>query len=124
MATLDASPANAEAIQAWDGPLFERFVRFRHVLTAGLGAHGEEARRLPPPQRGWRVLDIGCGFGDTTHRIAGLVGPDGEAVGVDAAPRFIETARGEAAESDTPNARFEVRDVQLDDLAGPYEMAF
>jgi hypothetical protein len=35
--------ANEEAIRAWDGPLFDRFVRFRHLLTGGLGAHGEEA---------------------------------------------------------------------------------
>ena len=35
--------ANAEAIEAWDGPLFERFVKFREIVTTGLGAHGEEA---------------------------------------------------------------------------------
>ena len=77
---------NAEAIAAWDGPLFDRFVRFRDIVTTGLGGHGDEALRLYPPQVGERVLDIGCGFGDTTQQIAALVGPDGEAVGVDAAP--------------------------------------
>ena len=76
---------NAEAIQAWDGPLFDSFVKFRHIVTTGLGAHGNEALRLHPPQEGERVLDVGCGFGDTTQQIAGLVGPSGEAVGVDAA---------------------------------------
>jgi ubiquinone/menaquinone biosynthesis C-methylase UbiE len=116
--------ANAEAIAAWDGPLFERFVRFRHVLTTGLGAHGEQALRLAPPQRGWRVLDIGCGFGDTTQHIARLVGPVGEAVGIDAAPRFIETSRAEAADAGVENARFVVGDVQADDLPGPFDMAF
>ena len=92
--------ANDEAIRAWDGPLYERFVRFRETVTTGLGAHGEEALRLYPPKPGQRVLDVGCGFGDTTQRIAGLVGPDGEAVGVDAAPRFIEDAIREAAEAE------------------------
>ena len=28
-----------------------------------------------PPQPGERVIDLGCGFGDTTQRIAGMVGP-------------------------------------------------
>src|SRR3954449_11417029 len=110
---------NAEAIEAWDGPLYDRFVRFREVIVGGLSVHGEEALRLFPPAPGARVIDIGCGFGDTTQRIAGLVGPSGAAMGVDAAPRFIESAREEAAEAGVGNATFEVRDVQLDDLDGP-----
>ena len=115
---------NAEAIEAWDGPLFERFVRFREIVTAGLGAHGEEALRLFPPGIGSRVLDIGCGFGDTTQRVAELAGPDGSAVGVDAAPRFIEAAREEAAEAGLGRVSFAVADVQSDALGGPYDMAF
>ena len=83
---------NAEAIQAWDGPLFDRFVKYRHILVAGLGAHGDEALRLNPPLEGQRILDIGCGFGDTTQQIAAMVGPSGEAVGVDAAENFIDMA--------------------------------
>src|SRR5271156_3412159 len=63
------APANEEAIRAWDGPLFDRFVRFRHLLTTGLGVQGEEAVRRVPPRAGERVLDIGCGFGDTSQRI-------------------------------------------------------
>ncbi|MEA2468303.1 MAG: hypothetical protein QOJ57_2429, partial [Thermoleophilaceae bacterium] len=110
----DPSGANAEAIEAWDGPLYDRFVRFRHIVTGGLGMHGEEALRLFPPQPGQSVLDLGCGFGDTTQRIAGIVGPLGEAVGVDAAAKFIEAARRETAEAGVENARFEVADVQLD----------
>src|SRR5687767_12267569 len=97
--TESVAAANAEAIQAWDGPLYDRFVRFRDIVITGLGGHGEEAFRLFPPRAGQRVLDIGCGFGDTTQRIAELVGPEGEAVGVDAAPRFIETARVEAEDA-------------------------
>jgi ubiquinone/menaquinone biosynthesis C-methylase UbiE len=119
-----ALSSNAETIDAWDGPLYERFARFRPIVTTGLGAHGEAALRLVPPQTGQRVLDIGCGFGDTTQRIAGMVGPDGEVVGVDVAPRFIETARREAAETAAGNVRFAVADVQSDELGGPYDLAF
>jgi SAM-dependent methyltransferase len=115
---------NAEAIQAWDGPLFDRFVKFRHIVTAGLGAHGAEALRLNPPQEGQWLLDIGCGFGDTTRQIAALVGPSGEAVGVDAAQNFIDVATREAAEAGAQNARFFVADVQTDPLGGPYDAAF
>ena len=127
MSTTDSrwgSGANAEAIQAWDGPLYDRFVRFRHIVTAGLGAHGDAALRLVPPQEGQRVLDIGCGFGDTTQQIAGLVGASGEAVGVDAAERFIETARAEAGEAGLSNTSFLVADVQTTRFDGPFDMAF
>jgi ubiquinone/menaquinone biosynthesis C-methylase UbiE len=103
---------NDEAIRAWDGPLYDRFVRFRDTLTTGLGAHGEEALRLYPPRPGERALDVGCGFGDTTQRLAGLVGAEGEAVGVDAAARFIEDAVRESREAGVSNARFLVADVQ------------
>jgi ubiquinone/menaquinone biosynthesis C-methylase UbiE len=116
---------NDEAIRAWDGPLYDRFVRFREIVTTGLGAHGEEALRLFPLGPGQRVLDIGCGFGDTTQRIARLVGPGGEAVGVDAAPRFIEDAAREAAEAGVANSRFLVADVQ-ETLSGEgrFDVAF
>jgi SAM-dependent methyltransferase len=119
-----AAEANAEAVRAWDGPLFDRFVRFREIVTTGLGAHGEAALDLFPPATGERVLDVGCGFGDTTQRIAGLVGAEGEVVGVDAARQFIEVARREADAAGVRNVRFDVADVQVADLGGPYDLAF
>jgi SAM-dependent methyltransferase len=118
------SGVNAEAMQAWDGPLYDRFVRFRHIVTTGLGAHGEAALELEPPRLGERVLDIGCGFGDTTQRIAGLVGPEGEVVGVDVAERFIATAREEASEAGVANVSFQVADAQIDPLGNGFDRAF
>jgi SAM-dependent methyltransferase len=121
----DALPAsNEEATAAWDGPLFDRFVSFRHIVTVGLGDHGEEAMRRFPPAPGQRLLDVGCGFGDMTQRLAEMVGPEGAVTGVDVAPRFVQEAAREAAEAGVANASFAVRDVQVDDLGGPYDMAF
>lgn len=116
--------ANEEAVEAWDGPLFERFVRFRHIVTDGLGPHGEEALRCAPPEPGERALDIGCGFGDTAQRIAELVGPDGEVVAVDAAPRFIEAAREEADAAGASNVSFRVADVEAAVPGGPFDYAY
>jgi SAM-dependent methyltransferase len=116
--------ANEEAIRAWDGPLFDRFVRFRHLLTSGLGAHGEEALSLASPRPGDRVLDIGCGFGDTAQRIAGLVGAGGAVLGVDASPRFIELARQEAEQAGLANLRFAVADVETTSFGERFELAF
>jgi ubiquinone/menaquinone biosynthesis C-methylase UbiE len=123
--TIAAAPsANAEAIAAWDGPLYDRFVEFRAIVTTGLAIHGERALRLHPPAPGARVLDIGCGFGDTTQRIARLVGPAGTAVGVDAARRFIEAACEEAHAGGVANAEFVVGDIQQSVPGGRYDSAF
>jgi ubiquinone/menaquinone biosynthesis C-methylase UbiE len=117
-----ATSPNAEAIEAWDGPLFERFRDYRHIVVEGLAGHGDEAIRLYPPQSGDRVLDLGCGFGDATAQLAELVGPQGHAVGVDASPRFIEAATAEAAGID--NVRFEVADVESTVFGESFEFAF
>ena len=43
--------------------------------------------------KGMRVLDIGCGAGDTSILTARMVGPGGEVVGVDREPASLENAR-------------------------------
>ena len=116
--------SNEGTIEAWNGVLFDRFLRFRDIVTTGLGAHGEQAQRLHPPRPGDRALDVGCGFGDTTRRLAELVGPEGEAVGVDAAPRFIDAARRETTQAGVANARFLVADVQTCGLDGGFDYVF
>ena len=78
--------ANEEAIEAWNGVLFDRFVRFRDIVTTGLGTHGEVALQAHPPRPGERALDIGCGFGDTSRRIAELGGSGGSVLGVNPGP--------------------------------------
>ena len=118
---LGSNP-NAEAIEAWDGPLFDRFVELRHLLVDNLKRFGDLAMEMYPPKAGDRVIDVGCGFGDTTQQLAEIVGPAGSAVGVDAAPRFIEAAREEAA--GVPNARFEVVDVEWADFTERFDYAF
>ena len=118
------SPANEEAIEAWDGPLFDRFVQFRDIVTHGLGAHGEVALRAHPPEPGARVLDIGCGFGDTAQQLARMVGPDGSVLGVDAGPRFIQASREEASEAGVANVRFEVADIEMHEFEDEFDYAF
>jgi SAM-dependent methyltransferase len=116
--------ANAEAIEAWDGPLFERFVKYRHIVVAGLRNHGDEAIRLYPPDPGNSVLDIGCGFGDASLQLGQIVGSAGQVLGVDASPRFIEAARQEASEAGADNVRFEVADVETTKFSERFDMAF
>src|SRR6201989_2616837 len=124
MATTTGAPANAEAIQAWDGPLFDRFVKYRHLVVAGLEQFGKVAMEMYPPEPGGRVLDIGCGFGDTTQQLAARVGPDGHATGVDVSEPFVEASIAEAREAGIENVDFFATDVQVGDLRGPYAYAY
>ena len=121
---LEVAADNEEAVRAWNGVLFDRFVEFRHVVSGGLAPHGDAAIELAPPRPGDRVLDVGCGFGDASQQLAVLVGPEGSVLGVDVADRVIEAAVAEAAAAGTSNLRFEVRDVQITEFDDTFDYAF
>jgi ubiquinone/menaquinone biosynthesis C-methylase UbiE len=115
----------AAVAAAWNTVLFEKWSRYRHLVTTpNLAPHGEAALDRHPVPVGGRVLDVGCGFGDTTLEIAHRVGPSGRATGVDCAQNFIEACREGAAAEGIANADFFVADVQTDPLQGPYDAVF
>jgi ubiquinone/menaquinone biosynthesis C-methylase UbiE len=62
------------------------------------------------PAPGKRILDLACGPGTLTYRLARDVSPDGEVVGIDLAPGMIELARREAPVG-LP-VRFELMDME------------
>lgn len=115
---------NTEATEAWNGVLFDRWRDYRDVFVTALEVLSDDALTSDPPNPGDRAIDLGCGFGETTLQLAGLVGPDGSAVGVDVADRFIDQARGEATEAGVDNAEFVAMDVQYEMPEGPFDYAF
>jgi SAM-dependent methyltransferase len=109
---------NHEAIEAWDTVLFDKFVRYRPILMAGAAAHGDRAIERLAVCRGERLLDLGCGFGETTRELARRSG--GRVVGIDASRAAIEVARAEATE----RIEYVVGDVEAGVPEGPYDAAF
>jgi 16S rRNA G1207 methylase RsmC len=77
----------------------------------GLSAHSDVALDRCHYPHGPRVLDIGCGFGDSKLQIAGQVGPTGEAVDMDCAENFIHAAENNARKNGVNNARFFIGDT-------------
>ena len=118
------SPANEEAVRAWDTVLYERWKMNRKVFVGALDEVTEEVFERCPPLEGGRCIDVGCGFGETTQRLAELVGPGGFTLGTDSSPRFVEDARREAAEAGVENVAFEVADAQTADWDPTYDYAF
>ncbi|MCB1602273.1 MAG: class I SAM-dependent methyltransferase [Xanthomonadales bacterium] len=55
---------------------------------------------------GMRVLDVGCGVGDTSFLAADMVGVDGMVVGQDRSPEALATARQRAAELGLDHVEF------------------
>jgi ubiquinone/menaquinone biosynthesis C-methylase UbiE len=123
-ATTTALSANEEAIRAWDTVLYERFKQYRHIFVGALELFSEDAFRTDAPAEGARCLDVGCGFGDTTLRLAELAGAEGSAHGLDSAPSFIADAKAEAEAAGAENVSFSVQDVQVADLEPEYDYAF
>ena len=115
---------NSVIVKAWDTVLYDKFCRFRHLLVEGLSQHSDAALQRCGYRDGQRVLDVGCGCGDSTVHIARSVAPHGEAAGMDCAGNFIRDAQALAREEGADNAHFFVGDAQTDDLQGPYDHAF
>jgi SAM-dependent methyltransferase len=66
-------------------------------------------------QPGERVLDVGCGCGDTTVELARRVAPGGSVLGIDISAPMLARARQHAA-AEGVTARFELADAQTQAL--------
>lgn len=109
---------NAEVISFWQDVMVEKYRRFRHVLVGATALHMKRALSLHKAPPGARVLDVGCGFGETTIRLAARVGVRGEAVGLDPCEDFLAVARADAWAVGIANASFRSGDAQTAELAG------
>lgn len=79
-----------------------------HCSIFGLGKRfRERTLALAGLRPGDHVLDAGCGNGVLTRRIAAIVGPTGEAWGIDPAPDMIRTAMQDAGRQGSA-ARFKL----------------
>jgi SAM-dependent methyltransferase len=65
---------------------------------------------------GQKVVDLGCGSGRTTLKLAARVGPGGGAVGVDISAEMLARGRERAARAGAGNIEFVHADVQVHDL--------
>jgi ubiquinone/menaquinone biosynthesis C-methylase UbiE len=78
---------------------------------AELQLHNEQLRAALGIRTADRLLDIGCGTGQTT-REAARVASVGDALGIDIDGGMIARARELADREGVPNVRFEVGDAQ------------
>ena len=111
-------------VRFWNEVLAPKFIRFKHVLVDGLTHHSEAIFPTLPVQEGDRVLDVGCGFGDTAIKLAQRVGPTGEVVGIDCCDAFLDYARRDAQASGLANLSFMRGDAEIALPAAQFDFVF
>jgi SAM-dependent methyltransferase len=110
------SAANAAQIEYWNAAVGRTWVQFQAQLDRQIAPLGEEALRRLAPQPGQRVLDVGCGCGQTTVDLAGRLGHEGQVVGVDISEPMLEVARARPLPDRAAPPVFRNSDAQTDDL--------
>lgn len=117
-------PVRNEFVEFWNDTLAEKFERFREILMNGLSYHSQVPLARLAVKPGARILDVGCGWGDTTLELARKAGPDGFVMGLDCVDQFMERGRQEARAAGLNNVKFIEADVQSYPFEADYDLCF
>lgn len=119
---MSAPPAGNSASPDEVRRMFDRIAPFydamNTLMTAGIDARWRrDALRAAELRPGMRALDVACGTGMLTHAAARLVGPSGEAIGLDVSDGMLSQARRRRPRRDAAKPSF----VSGDALELPFE---
>ena len=104
--------ANVDMAAAWDGDEGDDWADDWQRYDRAVAAYHRALVERAAVGRDDRVLDVGCGNGETT-RDAARAAVEGTALGVDLSSRMLERARELAEAEGLTNARFERADAQV-----------
>src|SRR5262245_2625654 len=112
MSSEAAAASRSQYAEFWNTVLVPKFVRWRHILVDGLTLHSAKVFPSLAVRPGDKVVDAGCGFGDTAIQLARLVGSAGSVLAVDCCDGFLEYGRKDAKAAGVTNVTFLEADVQ------------
>jgi SAM-dependent methyltransferase len=110
--------ANHQQAEAWNGWEATHWAENPERYDAMMGAFNTpmfDAAGITPHGR---ILDVGCGAGQTT-RLAARRAREGHALGIDLSAPMLERARRDAAAEDLRNVSFEQGDAQVHPFSEP-----
>jgi SAM-dependent methyltransferase len=110
--SLAADPTNADQVAAWNGPDGEQWARSADRFDASMREYQGlffDAAAITPTHR---VLDIGCGTGQTS-RLAGRLASEGSVLGVDLSSQMLQVARQRTRNESLDNVSYVHGDAQV-----------
>lgn len=123
MERLEAAGPNAEQITYWNEQGGPKWVQLQEELDRNLATFGHVVMDRLAIAAGERVLDVGCGCGETSLDLARRVGPSGSVVGVDISNVMLARARERAR--GVANVEFLAADAQTQPFAaGSFDVVF
>jgi SAM-dependent methyltransferase len=114
--SLAIHPENADQLAYWNGQAGRHWTDRQEIQDRVLAPITRLLFEAADIQPGERVIDVGCGCGDTTLEAAAEAGPAGAALGVDISQAMLGRAR-ERAEGSGLNAQFQLVDATVHDFA-------
>jgi SAM-dependent methyltransferase len=106
------APSNTDQLGAWDGDEGAFWAANADGYDRAVANHHRALMEIAAIAASDRVLDLGCGTGQTT-RDAARAATGGSALGVDLSSRMIEEARRRADSEGLDNAFFQQADAQI-----------
>jgi SAM-dependent methyltransferase len=107
---------NFEQMDYWNASAGQTWAQFYEQLDRQLSPLGSEALRALAPRTGERIVDIGCGCGQSSLDLARRVGPEGSVVGIDISNPMLAVARHRELPPPTVRPAFRQLDAQSEDL--------
>ncbi len=108
--------ANSAQVDYWNASAGATWARYQEQLDRQIEPLGSEAMRQLAPADRERILDVGCGCGQTSLQLADRVGTRGAVVGVDLSLPMLEVARRRSSSYAPSRLSFRQADAQVADL--------
>ncbi len=113
--------SNADQIAFWNGDAGAKWVKSQERLDAMLAGITVELIKSAKPSPGERILDIGCGCGDTSLQLAAK---GGHVTGLDISEPMLGRAKQRAKEADAPHVEFVHADASAHRFEPLYDLLF